>query len=127
MLIAFFALLRCLGKWIGAAQSNNSRYTQQRMCMYTCQETVYLSCGVLTESKLFLSRQYRQLLLAHAVTIIPTVAGIFLGGLLYGQFLLNSHEPLIDSIEQLEQSGLPIVYPANSEMDIFMNFNQSDK
>lgn len=45
------------------------------------------------------------------------VAGMYFGGLLYGQFLLNSEEPLIDSIEQLEQSGLAILYPVSAEMD----------
>lgn len=96
--------------------------------MYTCQETVHLSCGVVTHSKLFLSRQYRELLLVHGVTIIPMVIGIFLGGLLYGQFLLNSQEPLIDSMKQLEESELCIVYPGNAglDVDMFVTVNQSD-
>lgn len=112
LLIVFFALLRCFEQWIGA-DPNISRATQRKMYTYTCQETAYLSCGVVTHAKLFMSRQYRQLLLVQGVTIIPMVAGMYFGGLLYGQFLLNSQEPLIDSIAELEQSGLTIVYPKN--------------
>lgn len=117
LLIALFTLLRCIGHWSGAAQSA-SRSTHQRMCMYTCQETVHLSCGVVTNAKIFQNRQYRQLLIVHGVTIIPMIAGIYFGGLLYGDFLLNSQEPLIDSIEQLEQSGLYTVYPENFGIDV---------
>lgn len=73
-----------------------------------------------------MSRRYRQLLLAHGATIVPMIAGMYFGGLLYGQFLMNSQEPLINSIEQLKNSELRVVHPALG-MDRFMTANQSDK
>lgn len=54
--------------------------------------------------KLFTSHHYRHALIAHGATIIPLIAGMFL----YGDYLIHTQTPNIDSIIQLEQSNLTI-------------------
>lgn len=81
-----------------------------------------LSCGIVMDTKLFTSHRYRNALLAHGATIIPFISGMFISGLLYGQYLIHSETPKIDSIEQLEQSHLTLCAPILKDSDNFAKY-----
>lgn len=83
-----------------------------------CEDTVQLTCGVVMNAKLFTSRRYGHVLVAHGATIVPLIAGMFISGLLYGELLLQSQIPNIDSMAQLNESGLTI-YGAPYENEDF--------
>lgn len=110
LLIVLFVVLRCGLQWLNEREGANSA-TQRQRCIFMCQDTVQLSCGVVMDAKQFDSHRFRQGLLAHGTTIIPLVAGMFLSGLLYGEYLIHSEVPNIDSMDQLNQSDLAVCGP----------------
>lgn len=109
LFIVLFVIIRCGLQWINDASTNAAR--QRQRCVLMCQDTVQLSCGVIMNSKLFASQRYRLILLAHGATIIPLIAGMFISGLLYGEYLMESEVPTIDTIKELEHSEMTICLP----------------
>lgn len=121
LFIVLFVMLRCALQWLNESEITNLAM-KRRKCVFMCQDTVQLSCGVVMHSKLFKSHRYRHTLLAHGATIIPVIAGMFISGLLYGDYLINSEVPNIDSIEQLEKSELTVYAPFISNMEYFKRY-----
>lgn len=109
-LICLFVVVRCGLRWINESATTNARKKRQR-CVLMCQDTVQLSCGVIMNTKLFSSHSYRHILLAHGATIIPLIVGMFISGLLYGEYLMQSEVPSIDTISELEHSAMTICLP----------------
>lgn len=116
LFIVYFVVIRCGLQCLYESETTKS-VTKRRRCVFMCQDTVLLSCGVVMHTKLFKSSRYRHALLAHGATIIPLIAGMFISGLLYGDYLIHSQIPNIDSIEQLEQSDLRLCVPFSSESE----------
>lgn len=116
LFIVLFVVIRCGLQWIYLIGATDSA-TKRRRCVYMCQDTVQLSCGVVMHEALFTSQRYRHALIAHGATIIPIIAGMFISGLLYGDFMMQSEVPSIDSIKQLEESNLAVMVPFYSDRD----------
>lgn len=118
LFIVTFVVIRCGLQWLNTSGADSPASKRQR-CVFMCEDTVQLSCGIVMNSELFVGRRYRHALLGHGATIIPFIAGMFISGLLYGDYVIKSEGPSIDTIEQLEQSDL-IVYA--SLLNISENF-----
>lgn len=110
LLIVLFVMVRCGLQWITESKATKLA-RKRRRCVFMCQDTVQISCGVVMNTKLFASQCYQQILLAHGASIIPIIIGMFISGLLYGEYLMRSEVPRIDSIVQLEQSDLTVCIP----------------
>lgn len=109
LLIFIFVVFRCGLQWLFESNATSTAIKRQK-CIFTCQDTVHLSCGVVLNTKLFETRRYGYgyTLLAHGVTLVPLIAGMFISGLMYGDYLMHTEIPNIDSIQALEQSNLRI-------------------
>lgn len=118
LLIVWCVVLRCGLQWINESETTPSTIKQRR-CVFMCQDTVQLSCGVVMHASLFASQRYRHALVAHGATIIPCVAGIFISGILYGEYLMRSEEPNIDSFAQVIESRLTMCIPWEGDTSNF--------
>lgn len=110
LMIFLFVVLRCGLQWLNEREIRDSA-TKRRRCIYMCENTVQLSCGVVMYAKQFYSQSYLHRMLAHGSTIIPVIMGMFISGLLYGEYLVHFEVPNIDSMDQLNNSNLSVCGP----------------
>lgn len=121
LLIVLFVVIRCEIQWLTASETTNSA-TKRRRCVFMCQDTVQLSCGVVMHTKLFSSQRYRHVLFAHGATIVPCIAGMFISGLLYGEYLMRTEMPNIDTYAQLDESGVALCLPYGGVFSAFQGY-----